>query len=238
MSLTTLLGYLGYALLTLVMVLWWLRSRRRGLEFVVVALLAAFAISYLSSLLVEVKPYRVGCLGICNGWRGYPIATHIVEPGGLARLDVGGFVRNAGLYFLVLLSYGAVVLQLAHIWRWSQRRKRWRLVFLLLMALPWLYGPSWAPTPQPPLPADAQRLAINAQRDWTWQFRAGHFFERALAVEDVRQHPDGTRARVCFRAYSWLFIPSHHVYVDLEPAGVRATAGGSFPLSASCWVQP
>ncbi|NOZ51185.1 MAG: hypothetical protein GXP37_14255 [Chloroflexi bacterium] len=239
MSIGTVLLIVGYFAFTLVMIVWWLRRHAHGLEWVMLVLPLAFGLSYLSSLLIQVVPYRAGCLGYCEGWRGYPLATHMLAVGGRAVFDAGGFVLNAGVYFLILLVFSAVVLQLAHVFRWSQHRQRWRLLFVLVVIVaPWAYSPNWAPMPQPRLPLAEQRLAINAARDWHWQFRAGRFFERALALEDVRQHSDGQRFRVCFRAYSWFFIPSHHVYIDLEPAGVRATSGGTIPLSASCWVQP
>jgi len=54
----------------------------------------------------------------------------------------------------------------------------------------------------------------------------------------VRLHPDGRRQRVCFRLYTWFYLPHNRLYIDLEPAGVLSTGGGVIPLTASCWVQP
>jgi hypothetical protein len=109
---------------------------------------------------------------------------------------------------------------------------------ILTVVLPLALAPVWLPPPQPDLPPAAQRLAINAARNWRWQLQGRRLTDYRLAVEDVRQHPDGRRWRVCFRVYSWFYRPRTRLYIDLEPAGVRATGGGLIPLTASCWVQP
>ncbi|NOZ73439.1 MAG: hypothetical protein GXP38_16315 [Chloroflexi bacterium] len=239
MSFSILFLIFGFFLVGILAMVWWIQHSNRGIEWIVFTIPLAFALSYLSSRWIQVMPYRAGCLGICDGWRGYPLATHTLPPGGPAIFDAGGFVLNAGIYYVLLLVFSALVLQLAIAFEWPKRKKRTKFIFVLLVVvLPLATIPSWAPTPEPKLPLAEQRLAINAARDWQWQLQASRFVDRKLAVEDVRRHPDGERYRVCFRAYSWFFIPSHHVYVDLEPAGVRATGGGAIPISASCWIQP
>ena len=143
-------------------------------------------------------------------------------------------------YTTLSCSWAAlVVVWLATLWRWPERSLPWRLGFaLIVVLLPLALAPAWLSPPEPQLPFADERLAINASRAWRWQLLAQSLNDRSLAVEDVRMHPDGERHRVCFRVYTWFDIPYRQVYVDLEPAGVRATGGGALPLSASCWVQP
>lgn len=218
---------------------WWVRRSRRGIDWVIAAAPLAAVLSYLSSILFRVPDYQAGCPGGCSGWQGYPIATHLGSTIGRTEFDPVGFLLNTGFYYAVLLLASLIVTWLATLLRWEERRLSWKIGFVLFaVVLPLALMPTYLPAPQPSLTGEPQRLAINAAQAWRWQLLARGLTDRRLAVEDVRLHPDGERQRVCFRVYTWFFIPSHRVYVDLEPAGVRATAGGSIPLSASCWVQP
>lgn len=218
---------------------WWLRRSRAGLDWVIIAIPLAFGLSYLSSILFRVPDYQSGCEGWCPGWGGHPIPSHRGDSLGQIAFYPTGFLLNAAVYYAALLAASAAIVWLAAYLRWRERRWRWRIGFLLLVVVtPLALSPNLLPPPAPTLPLGDQRLAINAERSWRWQLRAQSLAERRLAVEDVRNHPDGQRHRVCFRVYTWFYLPYRHIYIDLEPAGVRATGGGVIPLSASCWVQP
>lgn len=217
---------------------WWLRRSRAGLDWVMVAAPLAFGFSYLSGVLFLVPDYQSGCTGLCSGWRGHPIPTHLGDSLGQMVFHPTGFLLNAAVYYAAFLAVSAALAWLAANRRWRERSRRWRLGFALLFLLPLAFSPNLLPPPAPRLPLADQRLAINAARSWRWQLRAQGLSERRLAVEDVRTHPDGQRHRLCFRVYTWFYLPYRHIYIDLEPAGVRATGGGVIPLDASCWVQP
>ena len=238
-TLVTLLGILLAALAGVLIIVWWLRHSPRGLDWVVAAVPLAFALSYLSSFIFRVPDYKAGCEGLCPGWWGYPIATHLSDGAGVGILNPGGFILNAVVYYILLLLFSGIVVWLAGQLHWSERRWRWRFVFLLLtVALPLAFLPTWFPPKVPQFPTEEQRLVNNAARAWRWQLQFRRWTDRRLAVEDVRPHPDGERHRVCFRVYTWFYIPYDKVYIDLEPEGVRATGGGVIDLSESCWVQP
>ncbi len=218
---------------------WWLRRSRSGLDWVIIAIPISFGLSYLSSVLFHVPDYQSGCEGLCPGWRGYPIATHLGNSLGQFVFHPSGLLINAAVYYAALLASSAFVAWLASYLRWRERRWRWRAGFIFLAVIvPLALTSTLLPPPAPQLPFADQRLAINATRAWRWQLRAQSLSERRLVVEDVRPHPDGERYRVCFRVYTWFYLPQRHIYIDLEPAGVRATGGGAIPLNASCWVQP
>ncbi len=219
--------------------IWWVRRGGRGLEWVLIAIPLAFGASYLSGLLFRVPDYQAGCPGACPGWQGHPIPTHLSDGLGAMIFWPLGFVLNAVIYYMGILVFSVIVVILASYFGWSRRGRRWKLIFLFIVIFfPLALAPTWLPPPQPHLAPPAQRLAINAARAWRWQLLAKGLFDRRLAVEDVRLHPDGQRHRVCFRVYTWFDLPYAHAYVDLEPAGVRATGGGLLPLDAPCWIQP
>ena len=227
------------ALAVILLIVWWLRWTPRGLEWVTIFLFGAIGLSYLSSYLFRVPPYQVGCDGLCPGWWGFPILTHRIETGGIVFFDPTSFVRNAFFYYAVLLAFGGFVAWLGHQLRWSARSWKKRLLFILLIiVLPVATLPLWVPPPQPEVSGPEQRLVINAARDWRWQLHLRSFMDRRLALEDVRLSPEHEYQRVCFRIYTWFYLPYGHAYIDMEPEGVRAVTGAEIPLSESCWTQP
>ncbi|MCX7851647.1 MAG: hypothetical protein N2383_02575 [Caldilineales bacterium] len=218
---------------------WWVRRGRRGRNWLLFSAPLAFVLSYLSGFLFRVPEYQVGCPALCPGWQGHPVPIARQDVLGDFRFDPPGFVLNSLFYEAFVLLGSLVVVRLAELVGWSQRSRRWRVGYVALtVVMPLALAPVWLPPPQPDLPSATQRLAINAARDWRWQLQGRRLTDYRLAVEDVRRHPDGSRWRVCFRVYSWFYRPRARLYIDLEPAGVRATGGGLIPLTASCWVQP
>lgn len=236
--LSTILLIFGLAALGALAAIWWWRQGRYA-GWLVLAMVTALGLSYLSSFVFRVAPYLGGCTGYCSGWWGHPIPTHVVAPGGAVSFRAGAFVLNAAIYYVIVLGFSVIVAWLAAQLQWRQRRWRWRLGFIaIVIFLPLALLPNLATPPAPKFSGESQRLANNALRAWRWQLRSGRPSDRRLALEDVRPHPDGERHRVCFRSYTWFYMPHGLVYVDLEPAGVRATGGGAVPMGASCWVQP
>jgi hypothetical protein len=226
-------------LLILLLIVWWLRWSSRGLEWVTLFLFAAIGMSHLSSLLFRVPPYRAGCDGLCPGWQGYPFPTHHIETGGIVVFDPVSFVRNAFFYYAIILAYAAVIAWLGRQINWRGAAVIRRLSFIILIImLPLATLPLWLPPPQPEFSGSEQRLVINAARDWRWQLHLRGFMERTLAAEDVRTAPDDVHQRVCFRIYTWFYLPYARAYIDLDETGVRAMGGAEIPLSESCWTQP
>jgi len=238
MSPSELLLTLLNVLIIVLLIVWWLRWTPRGLEWIAFFLFGAIGLSYLSGILFYAPPYQAGCNGLCPGWQGYPFPTHYIETGDIRVFAPVSFVRNAFFYYAILLGFGALVAWLARQFHWTSLSWKRRLLFLLLViVLPLATLPMWLPPPQPDLPTPEQRLAINAARDWRWQLHLRSFMDRRLAVEDVRPAPDGKHQRVCFRTYTWFYLPYGRVYIDLDTTGVQAIGGAEIPLSESCWSQ-
>ena len=236
MSLPQLLFTLFNILIIVLLIVWWLRWTPRGLEWIALFLLGAIGLSYLSGIIFHVPPYQAGCTGLCPGWRGYPFPTHYIETGNIPIFAPVSFVRNVFFYYAILLSFGALVAWLARQFRWPAQTWKRRLLFILVViVLPLATLPMWLPPPQPDLPHPQQRLAINAARNWRWQLHLRSFMDRRLAVEDVRPTPDGQHQRVCFRIYTWFYLPYQRAYIDLDAPGVQAIDGAEIPLSESCW---
>ncbi len=222
----------------LLLIVWWVRWSPRGLAWAFLALFIAAGLSYLSSLIFRVHPYQVGCEGVCPGWRGYPAPTHHLLEGRVA-FDGASFVRNTFFYYAVVLANSAILAWLIRHFRMVGRSwGRWLLFALFLIIIPLATLPLWIPPPQPDVSVTDLRLVNNAARDWRWQLRLRGWMDRRLALEDMRPAPDGQGQRVCFRIYTWFYLPYQHAYIDLDEAGLRARSGGEIPLSQSCWEAP
>ncbi len=223
----------------LLLILWWVRGFSRGLIWVTVAILGAVGLSYLSSLLFRVPPYHVSCPEtVCAGWAGYPYPVYHLAPDGTVTWDGPSFVLNSFFYDAALLAFSALVAGLARGFRWGQRAWRTRVVFILVVVLlPLATLPIWVPPPQPPTSIPERRLVNNAARAWRWQLHMRGWMDRRLALEDVLATPEGPGSRVCFRVYTWFYLPYRRVVIDLDEAGVRARDGQILPLSARCYVN-
>jgi magnesium-transporting ATPase (P-type) len=237
MTLTVILILLLQALIIALLIIWWVRWSPRGLAWAAFGLLAAVGLAALTSLLFYVPPYQVGCDGWCPGWRGYPLPTHRIDVEGGVQFDAPSFVRNAFFYYALFLAASAIVAWLARRFRWPERTWKARFIFVLaVVVLPLAVTPMLAPPPQPPVNAEAQRLSINAARNWGWQLHMRGFMDRRLALEDIRSMPGAEGPRVCFRIYTWFYLPYQRAFIDLDEAGVRALGGAEIPLTQSCYA--
>ncbi len=226
-------------ILIVLLIIWWIRWSPQGLWWAVASLFLAIGLSYFSGVLFQVPPYQVGCEGFCAGWKGFPWPTHHIQPDTKLLFDGPSFVRNGFFYYAVLLAVSAFIAWLASWFRWSQRSWKQRIFFIfIVIVLPLATLPMWIAPPQPQLSKPDQRLVINAARDWRWQLHLRGWMDRRLALEDLRASPNGEGQRVCFRIYTWFYLPYQRAYIDLDTAGVLAIKGGEIPLSQSCWTQP
>ena len=236
MSYTAILLFLLQLFVILLLIVWWVRWTPRGLVWALLSVLVAVGLSYLSSLIFRVPPYQVGCEGFCTGWRGFPLPTHRLLPEGTVLFDGPSFVRNAFFYYAVFLAYSAILAWLIRFFRIRGRPWfRWLLFILIFILLPLATLPMWISPPQPHVDVEELRLVNNAARDWRWQLHLRDWMDRRLALEDMRPGPDGQGQRVCFRIYTWFYLPYQHAYIDLDEAGLRARDGNEIPLSKSCF---
>ena len=110
MSLQTLIGVMGaivLAILAALLTLWWRQQSFRWPIVLTVSLAMAPLLSWWSSKLFEIAPYRAGCDGLCPGRRGAPFATHILEGGGV-ELQLPGFLLNTLIYLVIALAWAAI----------------------------------------------------------------------------------------------------------------------------------
>jgi hypothetical protein len=230
---------LGAVLLaaTVLLVVWWRQQSFRWALVLAVCLLLAPAFSFWSSLTFEVAPYRAGCDGICPGQRGAPIATHICDTAG-CTFRTGPFVLNSLVYLVLFLAWGSIVHALLRsVTSDSHRAAAGRFVLGIgLLIAPVAFAPVFLPAPQAHVRGDSQRVAINAQREAYMYDEGARLPVVRLALEDVRPRLDDQPGlRVCLRTYSYFYLPTGFMYLDMTPEGVHSNNGGTLPRTTSCW---
>ena len=239
MSIFLAISLLLQLLFIILLIVWWVRWTPHGWEWVTILLFAAIGLVYFFHRVFLIPPYQVGCNGLCPGWMGYPYPSYHIVAGDIRIFDSVAFVRNTFFYYAILLAFSAMVAWLGQRFRWATRSWLQRILFVFfIVILPWATLPMWAPPPQPQVSGSEQRIILNAARAWNWQLHLRSFMDRRLALDDMRLAPDGEHQRVCFRIYTWFYLPYRHVYIDMEPDGVRALNGTEIPFSESCWIQP
>lgn len=223
----------------ILLIIWWMRWSSWGLIWAGMTIPLALGLVWLSTRLFLVPPYQAGCDGLCAGWRGHPYPVLHLLPDGSTTLDGVALVKSLFFYDAILLAFSALIAWLARQVRWRSRRWFQRMIFILIVILiPLATLSMWMPPPQPQLDFPDLRLANNAARAWRWQLHLNGWWDRRLAWEDVRPAPDHVGHRVCFRIYTWFYLPYARAYVDLDQAGVQARQGEKIPLTSSCWDQP
>ena len=230
---------LGVVLLAaaVLLVVWWKQQSFRWALVLALCILLAPAMSYLSSLIFEVAPYRAGCDGVCLGQRGAPVATHVCNTAG-CEFRTAPFLLNSLVYLVLFLAWGGVVQTLLRRVIGDSHRAaagRFMLGMSLLIA-PVALAPVYLPAPQAHVRGDSQRVAINAQREAYMYDDNTAFPVVRLALEDVRPRLDDQPGlRVCLRTYSYFYVPIGFMYLDMTPEGVHSNNGGALPLTGSCW---
>jgi len=234
--LTALFG-LVLAVTAILLAIWWRQQSIRWPIVVALCLVAAIALSWWSGMAFQVPDYRAGCDGLCPGYRGAPVRIYQGEAAGRQFMP-GMFAVNCLVYFDLLLSWGAVMRAVVRrIGSNSRNQLGWQLlVGLVMLLLPFALEPLYLPPPEAHVRGNPQRIAINAQRELYLYDRQATVPVMRAALEDVRPRSDGQPGmRVCFRTYTYFYLPLGHLYLDMTPEGVHSNAGGVLPRQRTCW---
>lgn len=216
---------------------WWRQQTFRWPLALALCLLLAPALSYWSGQVFRVEPYRAGCDALCAGHAGAPIATMRIDGEGDRLLPVG-FALNSLIFLVVALGWSAIVR--TFVTRAGELRRNSLLAQIALgLALgiaPLALSPLFLPPPQAQPRGDPQRIAINAQREIYMYDSESQAPVMRVGLEDVRPRYDGQEGmRVCFRTYTFFYLPAGYLYLDMTGEGVHSNAGGALPPGASCW---
>lgn len=228
---------LVFALGATLLVIWWRQQSRRWVIVLAVSLSAAPALSWWSGQVFQVADYRAGCAGLCPGFRGAPFVVYNGEAAGGAFLP-GGFLLNTLLFLVILLAWGAVVRAVIHGLTAGANRAVWRVVVvgLILGVAPFAFSPWFLPPPEAHVRGDSLRVAINARREVFMYDHQVPWPVLRVGLEDVRPRPDGEPGlRVCLRTYTFFYMPTGALYLDMTRQGVHSNRGGFVLPSASCW---
>jgi hypothetical protein len=230
---------LGGALATaaILLTIWWQQHTFRWPIVLVICLALAPAISWYSGQVFEVPDYRAGCDGLCPGFSGAPLAIYNGESAGGTFVPIM-FGLNSLVYLVGLLAWSGIVRTVSRRFTLHMQRRGWlaALLIALLWAGPLVLAPLYLPPPEARVRGDPQRIAINGRREvYMYDGQAALPILRT-ALEDVRPRSDGRPGmRVCLRTYSFFYMPTGHLYLDMTPEGVHSNAGGILPLAGSCW---
>lgn len=228
---------LGALLVALLLAIWWRQHTFRWPLVVVTCLVAAPALSWWSGHAFVVADYRAGCDGLCSGFRGAPIAFFQGETAGAAFLP-GMFAISALVYLALLLAWTSIIYAFAArgavLGRIAGGGQA--LLTLVLFAVPFALSPFFLPPPEAHVRGDSLRIAINAEREvYMYDQKAGAPVLR-VGLEDVRPRSDRAPGmRVCLRTYTFFYVPTGYMFLDMAPEGVHSTAGGIVPNGNSCW---
>lgn len=227
----------GLLVIIALLIVWWRQQTFRWPVVLALCLVLAPALSYWSGQVFRVEPYRAGCDALCAGHAGAPVAVLRIEGEGEQSLPVG-FVLNSLAYLAFALAWSAVVRTV--LVRAGDLRRNSLLaqlaLGLVLAVAPFALSPLFLPPPQAQPRGDPQRIAINAQREIYMYDEQSQAPVMRVALEDVRPRYDGQEGmRVCFRAYTFFYLPAGYLYLDMTREGVHSNAGGALAPGASCW---
>lgn len=228
---------LGLIAGTSLLVVWWRQQTRRWPIVLVVCLVAAPALSWWSGQAFQVADYRAGCDGLCPGFRGAPIPIYTGAMAG-GRFLPAGFLLNTWIYIVILLAWCATVGAIVKAFDTGLVPRRWvgMAVGVALVATSFALSPWFLPPPEAHVRGDSQRVAINARREVFMYASQAPWPVLRVGLDDVRPRQDGEASlRVCLRTYTFFYIPSGALYLDMTPQGVHSNQGGYLPQPASCW---
>ena len=219
------------------LVIWWRQQSYRWVIVLLVCLLLAPLFSWWSGLAFDVPDYRAGCDGLCPGYRGAPIHFVLGAAAG-NQLLFPLFLLNTLVYLALLLGWGAVMRAVIYRGETEGRGDIGRQIVLtaLLSIAPLALASLYLPPPEAHVRGDPLRLAINAEREVYLYNQLARLPVVRVGLEDVRPRPDDQIGmRVCFRMYTYFYLPTGYMYMDMTAEGVHSNAGGVLPLAASCW---
>ncbi len=228
---------LGLSILVILLTIWWRQQSFRWIIVLVICLTAAPLLSWWSGIAFAVADYRAGCDGLCPGARGAPVPFFRGEAAG-GDLLWGLFLVNSLVYLALFLGWSAVMRALLRNLRVGSRNQLWWQLgggFLLLVG-PFALSPLYLSPPEAHVRGDPQRIALNAQREvYLYDDQATAPILRA-SLADVRPRPnEQIGMRVCLRLYTFFYLPSGFMFLDMTPEGVHSNRGGVLPLDKSCW---
>jgi hypothetical protein len=231
--------FLGGVIVLLVVLLgiWWRQQTGRWGLVLGVCTAAALFLSWWSGVAFQVADYRAGCDGLCPGYRGAPIPTFRGETAGGAFLP-GMFFLNLLVYLMLLLAWGALIRAILTKLESNGPIPTWRpvVVGIALAVLPFVLAPLYLPPPEARVYYDPQRVAINAQREVYLYDNLATMPVLRVGLEDVRPRRDGQPGmRVCLSMYTFFYLPTGHMFLDMAPDGIHSTGGGVVPRQESCW---
>lgn len=236
-------------LLAFLLVVWWRQQTRYWFRIAAGLALVALVLCIASFYLFEAPAYRASCPQGCLGWRGYPRPFATVDFAGNAVITPLDFALNWLMLWLLWLVASVVWSILALAFRWRERPRRLRLLFVLVVCvLPWALLPRFIEPPQPTPRGEDLRLATNARRSAEFTYRITGLWIHRLALEDVRyletvgefdiDTADDVGSQVCLRGYTYFYIPWSRYRIDLNRSGVTALSLTQLPLGTPCWDEP
>ena len=224
--------------LALLLTIWWRQQSFRWPVLLVACLVLAPALSWWSGKAFQVPAYRAGCDGLCPGYSGAPVAIFV---GDIASdsFSAPRFALNSLVYLVALLGWAAILRSiLPRVNQGNRRRRRGLSVMAAgaLVILPLGLAPLYLPPPEAQVRGDSLRVAINARREVYLYDENAYLPVLRVALEDVRPRVDGQPGlRVCLRTYTYFYMPSGHMYLDMTPEGVHSNGGGVTALDKTCW---
>ena len=231
---------LGVAMLVLalLLIIWWRQQSFRWPILLVICLALAPLLSWWSGKAFQVPAYRAGCDGLCPGYSGAPVAIFTGDSGA-TTLTTWRFGLNSLVYLVILLGWAAVLRAIVRSINQGSPRRRKGLGALMagaLVVLPLGLTPLLLPPPEAQVRGDSLRVAINARREVYLYDQNAPLPVLRVALEDVRPRLDGQPGlRVCLRSYTYFYIPSGHMFLDMTPEGVHSNGGGVIALDKTCW---
>lgn len=239
------LAIVGVALIVLIIV-WWRQQTIHWFRVVMSTFLLALTLCISAYYLFVVPAYYVSCPQGCPGWRGFPLRFARIELDGSSQLAPLDFLLNLLMLWLLWLGATLIWALIGHVLGWSNRSWRFRLLFVLLVAiLPWAMLPRILDPPQPTARGEELRLAVNAARSAEYTYRITGAWVQRLALEDIRTivpeaatdtlFGDNPVNQVCLRGYTYFYFPWLRYRITLDPNGVTALSLAEVPLEGSCW---
>ena len=229
----------GMGVLAILLVVWWRQHTFRWPIIAVVCVALAPALSWWSGQAFQVPDYRAGCDGLCLGYSGAPVPIYAGESAG-GHLLVSMFALNTAIYMVLLLGWAGIVRSIMRRVETAGNSPEWMRGLLIagLLIGPVALAPLYLPPPEAHVRGDPQRIAINARREIYMYDDFAPMPVLRAALEDVRPRNDGRPGmRVCLRIYTYFYLPTGHMYLDMTPEGVHSNEGGVLPMEASCWPQ-
>ena len=240
LKLTPWLGVLLGLVLTIgvaLLVVWWRQQARRWAMVLAVCLAAALLLSWWSALAFQVANYRAGCDGVCLGFRGAPFPVFANQMAG-ETFAPAGFLLNTLIYAVILLAWSAIIRAVVYAINAAGPRQWWRglVAGLVLAVIPFAVSPWFLPPPEAHVRGDSQRVAINARREVFMYDAQASWPVLRVGLDDVRPRPDGAPGlRVCLRTYTFFYMPTGALYLDMTPQGVHSNNGGFLVEPTMCW---